>query len=531
MLEANKIDNFNVGFSSSKSDVVMHLSQWQYWWWFWFALCWVLYFFILIRVINKRLSMFNPTLNTSLRGHGKWGDFLVAIIPLTWCGNILINSNFILRMIEWQNENSLLTIRVIGRQWFWEYRFDSTNLTSLESASQSVGNRKLRIIHPRDYLNEEILEKSLSTTLDNRNISDHYNRISSVVGLQERYNNKLSNLGLDVVITPSDIVPEDIISKDVNSIYTLNTHITDPKFYGIDDCDESLSHSNSTDYYEKQRVLRKSYLNHYCFNHFKDIKIERNINHETINLFSLKQRPLTIVNPNLNEHMLDIFLNNSNQNNIELKQPLLYTLKFWNITGSIENKIETNHLFWGFRQKRLTKTNLRETSNINNELDINDELDINNENDYEDKSLTQDSLFSIRNNRHRGEQIPVNLAKRLLLVKRNLVLPAHVNISIITNSYDVVHSWFIPGLGLKLDCVPGRSTHHSLYIDSVGFYYGQCAEICGRYHHHMPISICALPFEHFLIWWQRKGLHRLAKLPVFKDTIHDEKYASFKYCW
>ena len=89
--------------------------------------------------------------------------------------------------------------------------------------------------------------------------------------------------------------------------------------------------------------------------------------------------------------------------------------------------------------------------------------------------------------------------RRLLRTKRILVLPARTNISIITNSFDVVHSWYIPGLGVKLDCVPGRSTHHSLYIDHVGFYYGQCAEICGRFHHHMPIRICALPFEHFLL--------------------------------
>ena len=89
--------------------------------------------------------------------------------------------------------------------------------------------------------------------------------------------------------------------------------------------------------------------------------------------------------------------------------------------------------------------------------------------------------------------------RRLLRVKRVLVLPAHLNISIITNSFDVVHSWYIPGLGIKMDCVPGRSTHHNIYINHYGFYYGQCAEICGRYHHHMPIRVCALPFEHFLI--------------------------------
>ena len=91
-------------------------------------------------------------------------------------------------------------------------------------------------------------------------------------------------------------------------------------------------------------------------------------------------------------------------------------------------------------------------------------------------------------------------SKRLLKTRRILVLPAHFNISVITNSFDVVHSWYIPGLGIKLDCVPGRSTHHNIYITNYGFYYGQCAEICGRYHHHMPIRVCALPFEHFCVW-------------------------------
>lgn len=55
-----------------------------------------------------------------------------------------------------------------------------------------------------------------------------------------------------------------------------------------------------------------------------------------------------------------------------------------------------------------------------------------------------DELFhyqnSIKFNRHRGELVPLTLARRLLRTKRTLVLPAHVNITVVTNSYDVVHS-------------------------------------------------------------------------------------------
>jgi heme/copper-type cytochrome/quinol oxidase subunit 2 len=117
----------------------------------------------------------------------------------------------------------------------------------------------------------------------------------------------------------------------------------------------------------------------------------------------------------------------------------------------------------------------------------------------------------------------------MLRTQRTLVLPAHVNITAITNSYDVVHSWFIPGLGIKIDCIPGRATHHTFYVDNVGFYYGQCAEICGRYHHHMPIRICALPFEHFLVWWHSFGL---PKLLFTNNQKRFESYYSFrKYVW
>jgi heme/copper-type cytochrome/quinol oxidase subunit 2 len=132
---------------------------------------------------------------------------------------------------------------------------------------------------------------------------------------------------------------------------------------------------------------------------------------------------------------------------------------------------------------------------------------------FKDRSRSVEDTFNYRLaariNRHRSELVPVTLARRLLRTKRTLVLPAHVNLTLITNSYDVVHSWFVPGLGLKIDCVPGRSTHHTFYIDNIGFYYGQCAEICGRYHHHMPIRLCALPFEHFVVWWQSKGTARM----------------------
>lgn len=142
-LESTFQTNFNVGFSNTSSDILIHLSLWQYWWWFWFAFVWSLYFLILIRVLKYRTLKFKPRLMTSMRPHGKWGDLIICCIPVTWCINILINSNFLLKMIEWQSENSLFTIRIRGRQWYWVYKFDLKDFTDILSANKNVGHNKI----------------------------------------------------------------------------------------------------------------------------------------------------------------------------------------------------------------------------------------------------------------------------------------------------------------------------------------------------------------------------------------------------
>jgi heme/copper-type cytochrome/quinol oxidase subunit 2 len=67
---------------------------------------------------------------------------------------------------------------------------------------------------------------------------------------------------------------------------------------------------------------------------------------------------------------------------------------------------------------------------------------------------------------------------------------------------DVTHSWAVPGLGIKLDCVPGRLFVTFISVIRNGVYYGQCSELCGWNHYNMPISIYAIPFEQFLAWWE-----------------------------
>ena len=142
--------NFGIGFSNSKSDTLIHLSQWQYWWWFWFSFLWSFYYLLILRVVRFRSLKFRPRIATTYRPRGKWGDLLVCIIPVSWCANIISNSNLILRMIEWQSESGLFTVRIRGKQWYWIYKFELKTVTDILTTPKNIGRNKWRITTPGD---------------------------------------------------------------------------------------------------------------------------------------------------------------------------------------------------------------------------------------------------------------------------------------------------------------------------------------------------------------------------------------------
>jgi len=62
----------------------------------------------------------------------------------------------------------------------------------------------------------------------------------------------------------------------------------------------------------------------------------------------------------------------------------------------------------------------------------------------------------------------------------------------IITSTDVIHSWAVPSLGIKVDAVPGRLNQAHVFIDRPGVFYGQCSELCGINHAFMPIKIIGI---------------------------------------
>jgi cytochrome c oxidase subunit 2 len=89
---------------------------------------------------------------------------------------------------------------------------------------------------------------------------------------------------------------------------------------------------------------------------------------------------------------------------------------------------------------------------------------------------------------------------RLLEVDKKLILPINTSIRMLITSDDVLHSWAVPSLGIKVDACPGRINELVMKIREVGLYYGQCSELCGWYHGFMPIVIQSLNVNDFKIW-------------------------------
>ena len=717
MTEVSNMQNFNFGFATHKSDVLVHLSQWQYWWWFWFSLVWTLYFFFILTLVQRRTFQFNPIINTSIRGHGKWGDFLVAIIPLSWCGNILVNSNFILRMIEWQNESSLFTIRVQGKQWYWVYKYDATAAQAILAAPKNIGHNRWFVRTPTEslcadsyyqalqlgaqlefnqlylkFLNDKQLTKQVLTTdniysqsvqtsdnslkLYSNSTIKNYNMMSSAKELSlaqvwdywyitrvakdnyylnSLYTSKYSGDKLKLLEEALSLKKRYRRAKDIQKNFAdRNSYLKQPKDLNvlrghastINKSYESLNADNISPSQFKVllrehmwRRLRVTYTlkdntvgyagryslpvlrsldNYLCRasasprtfapllskylkmhsaydviraglipskdaaavkstrvvlgveqqscaplllwyyvglcnenkavgGHFENLPLEDTQDFSANKIELTASRPLRIAKGVLNVHNFDVIKKAASTDRV-LKHNILFVPQFEGNAGELAAKPDHGELLWGFKQKKYKRVQKFKytgsviydpitfapisTNNVQSRLTLKsnvftslagEDVKVNNAYDYQ---------RAIKYNRHRSELVPVTLARRLLRTKRTLVLPAHTNITVITNSYDVVHSWFIPGLGIKLDCVPGRSTHHTFYIDNIGFYYGQCAEICGRYHHHMPIRLCALPFEQFLVWWQRKGLKRMHRVTTIKNaSTLDSNQIKFRYQW
>ncbi|OQK15729.1 cytochrome B559 subunit alpha [Methyloprofundus sedimenti] len=102
----------------------------------------------------------------------------------------------------------------------------------------------------------------------------------------------------------------------------------------------------------------------------------------------------------------------------------------------------------------------------------------------------------------------------LLEVDKPLVLPVHQKVRFLVTSDDVIHSWWVPELGVKRDAIPGYIHESWAKILELGIYRGQCAELCGVDHAFMPIVVKAVTEQEFTQWLAQQN-----KPPHPEETV------------
>ena len=103
---------------------------------------------------------------------------------------------------------------------------------------------------------------------------------------------------------------------------------------------------------------------------------------------------------------------------------------------------------------------------------------------------------------------PASVPYYLENVDNRLVLPVDTRVRFQITAADVIHSWWVPDFGWKLDAIPGFVNEAWTQINEPGIYRGRCAELCGRDHAFMPIVVEAVEKEEFEAWLiaQRGGV-------------------------
>lgn len=87
-----------------------------------------------------------------------------------------------------------------------------------------------------------------------------------------------------------------------------------------------------------------------------------------------------------------------------------------------------------------------------------------------------------------------------------LALPLDAMVEFHIGSADVIHSFWIPRLGGKIDAIPGRTNVWRLRAAQPGPMRGQCAEFCGLEHAHMEFGVTVLEAEGFARWLQANAI-------------------------
>jgi len=137
------------------------------------------------------------------------------------------------------------------------------------------------------------------------------------------------------------------------------------------------------------------------------------------------------------------------------------------------------------------------------------------------------------------EQIHEGVPKNkwyLLEVDHPVVVPINKKIRFLMTANDVIHSWWVPELGIKRDAIPGFIHETWARIEKPGTYRGQCAELCGVNHAYMPVVVKAVSEKDYGKWVEKtrgkkaKAAKEVAKVWTKSDLMKLGKQSYDKLC-
>ena len=129
--------------------------------------------------------------------------------------------------------------------------------------------------------------------------------------------------------------------------------------------------------------------------------------------------------------------------------------------------------------------------------------------EYLDEGINFFSNLDAKSNeaRKRNSGIDVSTVDHYLLdVDKPIVVPVGKKVLFLATANDVIHSWWVPALGMKRDAIPGYINEFWARVDEPGVYRGQCAELCGKDHGFMPIVVKAVTDDEYQSWVKEQKL-------------------------
>ena len=129
--------------------------------------------------------------------------------------------------------------------------------------------------------------------------------------------------------------------------------------------------------------------------------------------------------------------------------------------------------------------------------------------EYLDEGINFFSNLDAKSNEARklNSGIDVKTVEHYLLdVDKPIVIPVGKKVRFLATANDVIHSWWVPALGMKRDAIPGYINEFWTRVDEPGVYRGQCAELCGKDHGFMPIVVKAVSDSEYQSWVKEQKL-------------------------